>query len=76
MVNVPIRCLPPVDSTVNRTVPLPLPDAPSVIEIHDSWLVAVHPQPAPADTATESEAPFSSIACSVGLIEYEQLPEA
>jgi hypothetical protein len=52
MVNVPDRFLPSFSATLNRTVPFPLPEAPDVIVIHDSWLVAVHAQPAPAETAT------------------------
>src|SRR6187431_905569 len=76
MVNVPVRFLPLVDPTLYRTVPLPLPDAPSVIVIHESLLIAVQVQPAPAETATGAPGPpCSSISCPVGLIEYVQ-PEA
>jgi hypothetical protein len=53
-----------------------LPDAPSVIVIHDSSLVAVQPQPVSAETATSPGPPSSPIFCSVGLIEYVQLPGA
>ena len=74
MFNVPVRFL-PFGATFNRTVPLPLPDAPSVIVIHESLLVAVQPQPAPAETATVPGPPSSLIDSSFGLIEYEQ-PEA
>ena len=33
-------------------MPLPLPLAPPVIEIHESFVAAVHPQPAPVVTLT------------------------
>ncbi len=76
MVSVPVRFLPLFEATLNLTVPLPLPDAPEVTVIHESLLVAVQPQPVPAETATGVPAPpFSSIDCFVGLIEYVQ-PEA
>jgi len=37
-------------STVNETVPLPLPLNPDVMWIHESPVVADHPQPVPART--------------------------
>jgi hypothetical protein len=76
MVNVPVRFFPVLAATLKRTVPLPLPVAPEVIVIHESWLVAVQPQPVPAETATGVPAPpFSLIDCFFGSIEYVQ-PEA
>ena len=41
---VPIRAGPLFDATENDTFPLPLPDAPLVIVIHESFLTAVQLQ--------------------------------
>jgi hypothetical protein len=40
-------------ATVNVTIPLPLPDAPAVMIIHDTGLAAVHAHPIGAETLTE-----------------------
>lgn len=49
---VPVRAAPVFAATLKVTLPLPLPVAPAVIAIHEALLVAVHPQPLPAVTAT------------------------
>jgi len=50
---VPLRAAPVLPATLNPTVPLPVPVAPEVIEIHDAPLVAAQPQDAPLETLTE-----------------------
>ena len=54
MVSVPVRALPVLAATLKVTLPLPEPVVPAVMVIHAALLAAVHPQPAPADTATET----------------------
>ena len=49
---VPVRLLPVFEATVYCTLPLPLPDALPVIEIHDAFGVAVHAHPAGMVTVT------------------------
>jgi hypothetical protein len=46
MVTVPVRALPVLAATLNPTEPFPVPEAPAVIVIHCTPLVAVHVQPA------------------------------
>jgi hypothetical protein len=58
----------PFAATVKATLPGPVPDAALVSAIHDALLVAVHPQPAAAVTATLPLSPFASAACEVGEI--------
>ena len=48
----PLRAGPAFAATLNRTVPLPTPEAPEMIVSQDSLLVAVHVQVAAADTET------------------------
>jgi hypothetical protein len=69
IVNVPVR-LSSLEflSTLNLTEPLPVPLAPDVIVIQFALLVAVHPQPVPADTVMVPCPCFSSMRTLVGLI--------
>lgn len=48
----PVRAAPAFAATLKATEPLPLPDAPPVIETHGTFAVAVHAQPAPAVKVT------------------------
>ena len=52
IVSVPLRSAPEFAAIENATVPGPLPDPPDVTEIQLAFDVAVHAQPAAADTAT------------------------
>jgi hypothetical protein len=73
IVSVPVRDPPERGSTMNSTVPLPLPEAPEEIVIHDTLLDAVHAHDAPAVTPTEPDPPAAENVCDVGEIAYEQL---
>ena len=53
-------------------MPLPLPLAPPVIEIHESFVAAFHAQPAPAVTLTLALPPVEVKLFVVGEIEYVQ----
>ena len=68
---VAVRTLVPVlAATENATVPLPVPDAPAVMAIHATLVVAVQAQlAADAVTAIEPVAPASATSCDVGEIE-------
>jgi hypothetical protein len=68
IVSVPVRASPLFAAIVNATVPLPLPDAPLVIEIHEAFDAAVHAQPLPAVTATEPLPPLASTDWLLGAI--------
>ena len=57
-------------STLNATVPLPVPDAPAVTVTHVTLLVAVHSQPVSAVTATEPVPPAEGTDWLVGVIAY------
>ena len=48
-------------ATVNDTGPLPLPDAPCVIEIHAAFDVAIHAQPPSVCTCTDTVPPAAAI---------------
>jgi len=52
IVAVPVRAAPVFATTLKPTGPFPVPLAPDVMAIHESLLVAVHAQPAPAVTVT------------------------
>jgi hypothetical protein len=65
-VTLPVRAGPVVASTVKLTVPVPVPDAPAVTAIHESFALAVHVQPAGAVTATEAGPPALPIETPVG----------
>jgi hypothetical protein len=52
IVAVPVRALPVFAATLKLTDPFAVPVAPDVMAIHESLLVAVHLQPAPAVTVT------------------------
>lgn len=56
-------------STVNATLPLPLPLAPDVIVTHAADVEAVQAQPLPAVTATDPDPPPAAIDWLAGLIE-------
>lgn len=55
---VPLRAGPVFAAAVNRTVPFPVPAAPSVTEIHGALLVAVQLQPAAVCTSNDPDPPF------------------
>jgi hypothetical protein len=69
IVSVALRAAPVFALTEKLTVPLPVPFAPSVIEIHDASSVAVHAQPAPAVTVTLPVPPLAAIDWLDGAIE-------
>ena len=73
MVIVPVRVFPERPSTLNATVPFPAPVAPEVIAIHPALLVALHEQPAAAETARVPLPPVLGVEKFVGLIEYEHV---
>jgi hypothetical protein len=54
---VPLRVAPVFAATMYATLPLPLPDAPRVIEIHEAFDVAVHAHPLSVCTCTEFDPP-------------------
>ena len=57
----PLRAAPLFDATENATDPLPVPDAPLVIVIHDAFADAVHVQVlADAVTAADPVPPPAS----------------
>ena len=56
-VMVPVRVAPGFATTVNATVPLPLPLAPDVMEIHDAPVAAVHVQPGEVVTLNDPVPP-------------------
>ena len=62
IVTVALRAAPVFGLTEKLTVPLPVPLAPLVIEIHGASLVAVQAQPAPAVTVTLPVPPPAAIA--------------
>ena len=70
---VPVRVFPERPSTLNATVPFPAPVAPEVIAIHPALLVALHEQPAAAETARVPLPPVLGVEKLVGLIEYEHV---
>ena len=61
-----------MEATENCTVPLPVPLPPEVIVIHESWLAAVQPQPAPLDTSKLPEPPDDATFVAAGEIEKAQ----
>ncbi len=60
IVIVPDRPGPVVGSTLNATLPLPLPVVPDVTAIHGAWLAAVHAHPGPAVTVTVPVPPVAA----------------
>ena len=68
IVSVPDRAAPFVEATLKATVPFPLPLPPDVIEIHDTLLFALQPQPDGAVTATDPEPPDEATDCESGEI--------
>jgi hypothetical protein len=69
MVSVAVRADPLFGETEKRTVPLPLPFAPLVIEIHVASFVALQPQLAPAVTVTVTSPPAAGTDSLDGAIE-------
>jgi hypothetical protein len=65
------RASPVFSRTVMSTLPLPVPDAPRVIDTHDEFSLAAHEHPAPAVTVTFTEklAPAAGTFSLVGAIE-------
>jgi hypothetical protein len=59
-VNVPVLAAPLFDAMLNATDPLPLPEAPLVIVIHDAFDVALHAQPDAVVTAVDPLPPVAS----------------
>ena len=75
MVSVALRAGPVVGATENWTLPIPFPELPLVIVIHDALLVAVHSQPAPVATATVPEPPVCSTERDSGsMVTWQPLP--
>jgi hypothetical protein len=60
IVRVPVRDAPVFAATLNATEPFPDPVEPDVSVIHDAPLVAVHPHPLCADTATVTAPPAAA----------------
>ena len=75
MLMVPVRPLPGFAATVNVTLPLPVPDAPPVIVIHDVVVEAVQAHPPEAETATADPLPaVAGTDCERGLIDVAHDP--
>ena len=60
IVNVPLRAAPLLAAAVKRTVPVPVPDVPLVIEIHEALDVAVHVHPLVVVTSVDPLPPLAS----------------
>jgi hypothetical protein len=73
-VAVPWRGAPVFCAITNWTLPLPLPDAPLLIVIHESVVDAVHEQPALAVTLTTTGSPPLPTPLFVGFNTYEHPP--
>ena len=70
-VSVPVRGVGSVLAAAeNCTVPLPVPEAPAVIDSHETLAVADHPQPAAVVTSTEPVALDAPTDCEVAESEY------
>ena len=62
IVAVPVRAADdPFAATLIWTAPSPAPPAPALIVSHGAWLVAVHAQPPPASTVSETGPPAAPI---------------
>lgn len=72
IVSVEVRDAPGFGSTMNCTVPLPVPLVPAVIRAHGSGAEALHVHALPADTDTLPVPPAAGIVTVVALSEYEQ----
>jgi hypothetical protein len=70
----PARCPPALAATVNPTVPLPVPEDPEVILIHEALLVAIQPQLPVEVTLTVLLLPEAEKFCDVGLMLKEWMP--
>ena len=69
IVTVPVRAAPVFAAADTATVPLPVPEPPLVIVIHDGASdIAVHVQAGPAVTITEAGPPPAATAVDVGAI--------
>jgi hypothetical protein len=62
----PVRNAPELLDTMYVTVPLPVPDPPEPIVIHDTPLDAAHEQPAAVDTVTLAVPPGAPMVALVG----------
>jgi hypothetical protein len=60
MATVALRAAPGLGATARLTVPFALPDAPPVTLTQVALLAAVHEQPLPAVTTTDSEPPAAA----------------
>lgn len=77
MVIVPARSNAPVLAATSAvTVPLPVPDGPAEIAIHDAFDDAVHEQPVVVATAKLTEPPVDCTIVLVGVTVYVQLVAA
>ena len=63
---VPVLDAPALAATLNDTADAPLPDAPAVTAIHESFDTAVQAQAAPAVTAIVPGPPEAAIVCPEG----------
>ena len=62
IVSVPLRAPPPLAAALNVTIPPPLPLAADVTVIQNTWLVAVHAQPADVETVIAPAPPATPMA--------------
>jgi len=72
-VSVPLRAEPLFAATENATDPLPLPDAPELMLIHDALDEAFHEQPFEVFTLTDPFPPPAPTSCELADSEKEQL---
>jgi hypothetical protein len=63
-------------ATENCTVPLPVPDAPAVMDSHETLAVADHTQPVPVVTPTEPVVLAAPTDCEAADSEYEHVTDA
>jgi hypothetical protein len=66
IVTVPVRAAPVFVATDSATVPLPVPEPPLVIVIHETFGVAVHAQAGPVVTIVEAGPPPAGTDCDDG----------
>ena len=73
MVIVPVLAKPELATTEKLTVPLPVPELPEVIVIHEALLTAVHPHPVCVVTFTLPEPPPAGEDALTGEMEEAQI---
>jgi hypothetical protein len=66
IVTVPLRAPPVFAATDSATVPLPVPEPPLVIVIHETFGVAVQAQAGPVVTMVEAAPPLAGTDCDDG----------